>query len=347
LKNPSATLRANRRLAAVVLGVMLLMAGIGLAYALQTEAFRRANDKGLVKRPSRRQPAQPADTDPGPAKILAPARLAGLGYLLPGTTAVAGIHVQELLATQTGRKFLETKWKVGPFAFRLTDLKKWTGLSLDEIDHAVLGSKADEPFPPPTVVVLRTRGPLDLEKIRIALDARPKGGGNRKWYAYKAAGSSLSLVLWHFDDRTLLIALLPKHFKDVPPKPVEDLSSLAAPTKTILEERIGLGTSLWLAGHSEDWTNGALGLLTDQFPKADLATAKSVRAVALWAEAAKAPIVQGAISCNNTDATKRLGAFYVPKWKKSWPGLTVVQESEWLSLQAKIELECLRKFTDN
>src|SRR5262245_51959649 len=65
--------RSNRRVAAAVLGVMLLMSGIGLAYALRTQDFRRQNDKSLPRK-ARKPFGNYAEPPPLPEGPLPPAR---------------------------------------------------------------------------------------------------------------------------------------------------------------------------------------------------------------------------------------------------------------------------------
>src|SRR5262249_54991934 len=87
--------RANRLVAGVILGVMRVMAGTGLTYALLTVQQRREHDRALPRK-SRR----PWLTDqPTAGDVVASADLAGLGYLPPPTGVVAALQVEELLAS--------------------------------------------------------------------------------------------------------------------------------------------------------------------------------------------------------------------------------------------------------
>src|SRR5437764_9185 len=118
--------RSNRTVAGVVLGLMVLMAAGGLTLALWTQSVRRAHDKGIVKRPSRR-PALPPLSGREPAvEVVAPAHLPALGYLPPETSLLAGLHVQELLASPAGKELADAP--LGPAGVRLASVRKWTGL---------------------------------------------------------------------------------------------------------------------------------------------------------------------------------------------------------------------------
>ncbi len=90
---------------AVVLGVMGLMAAIGLAYALYTQPTRRAYDTALPP-PPRRSPL--ADL-PAPAPVVtAPAALEALRWLPPDCTLIAGVQLTELRQTEEGRDLHES-----------------------------------------------------------------------------------------------------------------------------------------------------------------------------------------------------------------------------------------------
>src|SRR5437870_4767120 len=72
---------SNRKVAAIVLGIMALMAAISLVYALRTTELRRSHD--FLPEP----PAPPPVVTTTP-----PIELTGLGYLPANCTAVIGLH---------------------------------------------------------------------------------------------------------------------------------------------------------------------------------------------------------------------------------------------------------------
>src|SRR5262249_20889470 len=87
--------RRNRLIAAVVCGVMLLMSGVGLTYALMTQDFRRHNDTALPRK-ARKAFGNPGEPPPLPEGPLPPARLDGLAYLPTSTNVLAGLDVGSL-----------------------------------------------------------------------------------------------------------------------------------------------------------------------------------------------------------------------------------------------------------
>src|SRR5262249_45438468 len=188
---------------------------------------RRAPPPRGVTRP-RRAAARPSGPPAeGPPAVVAPARLAALGYLPAGTSVLVGAHVAELRASPAGRELLEMPVKVAGREVRLGSLAGWVGLKLEEIDHLVLGVKADDPFPPPGLLVARTRAPYDAGEVRRALGAeRAPGGGKKRLYKVEPPGMRMPLVLWLADERTLVLGLVADHLGEVPETPAEGVEHL-------------------------------------------------------------------------------------------------------------------------
>src|SRR5262245_15029286 len=79
----SGTPWTNRKIALSIVIGMLLMASVGLVFALTTEGFRRHNDYRVKKE------------QPLPLTVQAPGELAGLGYLPADCNVVAAMQVAE------------------------------------------------------------------------------------------------------------------------------------------------------------------------------------------------------------------------------------------------------------
>jgi hypothetical protein len=113
--------RANRLVAGIVLGVMVLMGATGLTYALMTVQVRRDHDRSLPRQSRkvfdllRKGPAEPTET-------VAPGRLAALGYLPADTGIVAAIQVEELLASPAGKDLRSRGLKVAGVELKLDDV---------------------------------------------------------------------------------------------------------------------------------------------------------------------------------------------------------------------------------
>src|SRR5262245_48015023 len=180
---------SKRLVLLVVLGVMVVMAGTGLTYALRTVQERRDHDRALPRK-SRR----PWLTDPAaPPDVVAPTDLAGLGYLPPSTGVVAALQVEELLASPAGKELRSRPLKIGNVDFTLDSVRDWTGVEVDNLDHLVLGvvvrDGTDADLTPAVHLVVRTRKPYQAERVRVALkaarahDERTPEGGQRTLYS--------------------------------------------------------------------------------------------------------------------------------------------------------------------
>jgi hypothetical protein len=327
--------RANRLVAACVLGVMFLMATVGLTYALWTQKDRRAHDTDLGKRP-RRFPASVEDPLPEVATV-APARLAALGYLPPDSNVVAGVHVAELMHTAAGRELLTKPLKVGSLEIRFDSLERLSVLKLDELDHVVLGLRAEDPLGQPAALVVRTRRPYDAERVKAALKTeRLATGGEKTLDRFEIKDTPFRPVLWCADDHTLVFALLPAHFEQIAPR--KNIDHLPRAVQKVLEERVGGVGPLWLAGHVADWNKAEWPNLLPRLKKEDLERWSAVRTFAVWLQCEEGVQVSAAIQCRDADAAHALEAFFTggDKWKSA-------REEDWLSLQWKTDLDGLRQ----
>jgi hypothetical protein len=334
--------RSNQATAGFVLANMALVAAAGLALALRTQSERRAHDAGLPhgRRPSRAVPEPPAPAGPAPAEAVAPDRLAALGYLAPDTSVVAGLHVAELLADDAGKRLLSDPIKVGASEFRLAALEGWTGLRPEEVDHVVLGVKADDPLPPRLNVVVRTRRPYDAAKVRAALKARPAVGGTKELYRFDGPG--VPLVLWSADDRTLVLGLLATHLEAVPLRPRDGLEALVPELRPILRERMRPAGPVWAAGSARDWANTAAAPLLERLGPADRARVRSVRTFGLWLQPGREVTVNGVFRCADPDAARALEQYAQTRWGKS-TNLKVVVDDDWLTVQLRADAAAVAK----
>ena len=193
--SPAAPSRlSNRAIAGLVVAVMLGMAALGLAFALQTVGFRRANDlKG----------AQPPEQVPE-ARSVPPAEWPGLGYLPEDVQAVAGIRIGEALQSTAGKALLAR--------LSLADGKTVLGLAPNEIDDLLIGANF-RTLPPRLVIV--AHGTVGSPKLS---DRTVERHGKtldrlRLWTAGPEG------VAWRPDAHTVVAALLPEDFDHVPAKP--------------------------------------------------------------------------------------------------------------------------------
>jgi hypothetical protein len=328
--------RSNRMVAAVVLGVMVLMAGGGLTLALVTQKDRRAHDTGLSRRP-RRSPLA-SDTEETPPAPLPPDKLPALGYLPPGTNLILGARVTELLASKAGSQLLKDPVQVGGSEYRLSTLPAWVGLRLEDIDHLALGVRLDDALLPPFYLVVRTRQPCDAEQVRRALKAtRVAAPGDKTLYSFRTAQGDLPLTLWFADDQTLVVALLPDQFAAVPARPEEDLGQLPAELRTVLRERREPVAPAWLAGHSRDWTKTWAAKLLDRLKKEDRERLRRVQTFGVWLQPNGTLTLMAVCGCKDEEAARSLDAFLHAPRGDADRTLKTALDGPWLNLQWQIE----------
>jgi hypothetical protein len=330
--------RANRAVAGVILGVMLVMAGTGLTYALWTVKERREHDRALPRK-SRRPWL--SDQLP-PEDVVASADLAGLGYLPPSTGVVAAVNVAELLASPAGKAWSSRPLKIGNGDFTLDSVRDWTGVEVENIDHLVLGvvvrdgEEAD--LTPPVHLVVRTRKPYRQERVRVALKAtksheeRTPEGGKRTLYA--ASVRNLPVQLWLADERTIIVGLF-SNLEQVPGKPTEGMSQLPSEVRQVIEKRVGAGAPAWGAGHSANWKKTWLPTVAAALKDVPLVSRLAeVRTFALWLVPSRPAKVSGAFRCaGEAVAVKIAQADLAPRQKDNPDAFKYSREGEWLDVQ--------------
>jgi hypothetical protein len=347
---PAVTTRprpSNRVVGVVVLGVMVLMALTGLTYALLTQQVRRDHDK-VLPRTSRRpalpplRPAAPETVEPVP-----PARLTALGYLPAGTTVVVGLHVQELLASPTGKELRGRPLKLGGFELRLGLLGDWTGLDVDDIDHVVVGAvlrdQGDADLTPPAYLVVRTRRPFSANQLRTTLQAgkerqaRTPDGGKRTLYAAKVRG--LPMTLWLPDNRTVVLGLA-SDLADVPAQPAEGIDHLSASLRPLLEKRLAGGMVLWAAGHADDWKKTWLPTLLAGLKDVPmLGRLEQVTSFAVGLVPEKPVKLQGAFLCRDEPAAQTIEEQdLAARARKNSQTFKYSRDGAWLDVQWKFDL---------
>src|SRR5262249_20700652 len=154
----------NRAVLRILFLIMGGMAAAGLAFALWTQHERRKRDA----------------TGPTPVVVTPPLELSSLRYLPGDVDTILGIHVAEILEDPTGRVLLtQLPLPVGNAGFDI--IEQWTGLSLEEMDHLVLGLRVEEHILPRVTLVVQTRRPMDTKKVVAALKAKSASKQGKKY----------------------------------------------------------------------------------------------------------------------------------------------------------------------
>ena len=314
-------------------GVMGLMAAIGLAYALYTQPTRRAYDTALPP-PPRRSPL--ADL-PAPAPVAtAPAALEALRWLPPDCTLIAGVQLTELRQTEEGRDLQNHLFRIGKWEISADLLERWTGLKAREIDHLVVGVRAEEPFPTPTVVVVRTVRPYDQGAVKAALGAEPSANaaGDKTIYQGRPADGGFRPVIWFADERTLVVGLIARHLEAVPDRPADGLERLPTAVREQLQSLLP-GGPVWVAGQSPDWRRtGAALLLGRVLPEKDVDLLGHVRDFAFQLQAERPMTLAAVVRCDGEPAAEALET-RLTEAKPAGADWKLAREGPLLSLQLR------------
>jgi hypothetical protein len=332
--------RSNRATALFVLANMATLALLTLGGALATQGYRRHIDAGLPARP-KRSPL-PEETVPLGPPTVAPARLAALAYLPPGTDLVAGVHVAELRDDPARRKLFDEPLKLGGTEVRLADLPAKIGVAADELDHFVVGMRSEELLSP--VLVARTVHPYDPAKVRQALNARalPAQTAGRTLYQVTPPKANLTALLWCADERTLVLGLARESLEKAN-MPAEGKGEPLTPeVRDVLRKRIGPVGPLWAAGHVGDWGKTAAGLALLRLPEEWQRRIGTVHAFGVWAvPEVKSVTVNAAARCNDEKSAAALKKWLAGRAKNA-DALTLSQDGNWLSAQYRADADAVR-----
>jgi hypothetical protein len=336
----------------MVLGVMALMALVGLTFALLTKDIRRGHDY---------KPKPPNPAVAPSVEALQPIRLPALGYLPADTNFVAGFHVAEALQTPAGRAFLDRS-KLGDTGFNMAAIERVTGLRRDEIDHAVIGIRLTLGQTPRALLVVRTLTPIDQRRVRAALKAHHSiKVGDKEAYNVDLDKPPLVALLWFADPKTLAVGLTKEDLQAVPTPRATNGEQLPQPLAELIRARMTAGTQAWVAGHIENWD--LLQLLTAKFLSEETSKAVTgVRTFGVWLRLGPTVAVQGAARCANAEAAAVLQKALEKAMKRGTDYLRVLgssaeaekvadelargkvtQKEDWVTLEATANAETVRK----
>jgi hypothetical protein len=249
--------RTNGALAAFVLTNMAAVAVMVLPFALATTGFRRDNDP--------KAPLLKNEPTPPPSRIhaVAPAALAGLGYLPDSCNVVAAIHVSELQQLPLGQKLLQrTTADAEPPPWLIEQglgrVEKLTGLKAGDIDHLIFGTQGNAGLSTMALVV-RTGKPYDTAAIaRAQSPVVPVKFHDKDLYQFTVrlgaqgpfpvGGQGL---LWCADPHTLILlfnfALAERDKEMLTDQPRTEMQGPPRAFRPLLSERLTKGTLIWWA----------------------------------------------------------------------------------------------------
>lgn len=336
--------RSNRAIAALVLGVMLLMAGIGLAFMLMTQAQRRAQDTNRPPRRPGKQLGVPELSGPPSVESIPPDKLEALGYLPADVNFLAAVRLPELLAYPLGVQMLREPLRLGDADYRLHDLPGWLGLRADDLDHMVLGVRVKKDVIPPFYLVIRTLQPYEEEPLRQRLKGkRVASADKKKIFAFRLPRGNLTLHVWCAEERTLVLSLFPDQLEALPSQPVAGLRQFAPEIRALLTERREAVAPLWLAGHSSDWSATLAAPLLSRLKKEEAAKLASLRTFGLWIVPDQSLAVKGVFACKDEAGARELEE-YVRSRSRPEAHLKTAQDGPWLTLQFQTEPDFLTRW---
>jgi hypothetical protein len=291
--------------------------------------------------------SKPGPTGPGgqaSAGEVAPADLAGLGYLPDDTNAVFAVHAAQLMESirksgdPSGARLLDD--------MMLSRFGQATGLSADAIEYVVVGLQLKDLLLRP-VVVVRTRQPYDGDQLRGRLEVSGTlHRGGKLLYRVKPQGVTIGMVLWCPNDRDLIAALLPEQFDTLPATPEAGIGRLSPALQEIIRTRLPGGTTVWGAAHSDDWNQTAVrlllptvaaGLVPDDW--------SSLRSIAFALRLENDVIANLWVRSASPEASAKLAERFRARAEgTSFAVRQVPQADDWLWLQAEAKPDPLAEF---
>ncbi|HTU93532.1 MAG TPA: hypothetical protein VMF69_25860 [Gemmataceae bacterium] len=311
---PELSLRSRRSpglVAALAVGVMLLMAGGALIFMLRTQAQRRGYDTSRPPRRPGRQRGVPEPDLPPVVASVAPDKLAALGYLPSDVNFLFAVRVPELLASPAGVRMARDPIKLGNKNYRLEELAAWLGFRLEDIDHLVFAARIDDALLPPFYLVFRTAQPYDEEQMRQRLKAtRLASPGKKTLYAFHPPRPDIQLHAWFADERTVVLALFANQLEGLPRQPVDNLQQLSDEVRTVLTRRREPVAPVWIVGHSRDWSKTPAAMFLSGMKKEDQAKLAALRTFGIWLVPEDSLLVKGVFACKDEAGARGLEGYF-------------------------------------
>lgn len=291
----------NRKVALIVVGVMILMASVGLTYALMTQGERRRNDRITGEKPI------PIPDNPKAWKPVEPRdalQLDALRYLPTGPNVIIGVHVAQMVQYQNDavRKGGGNALKGIPIP--LSTVEKILGFSLRRVDHLVVSVDETE-IPAHYVAVVRGRTALNQKSIQKHLNATEIiEAGSPKVYTMQVEllGSNWSGRLSQPDEQTMILGynVIGRHWMlRQKEKPGEN--HLHSDLKDLLEKQVQPRPLLfWIVGRdpkaSDLWSAATkwFGLSEE-----DEKQARKVKTFAVWARVDNGVVLEALLNCED------------------------------------------------
>jgi hypothetical protein len=234
-----------------LLALMVGMAALTLVFALMTQKWRREHDK------DKNNTAVPVFAEP--------ARLPGLGYLPKGCNLAAAVHFAALREDDAGRALLR---KPRPKLLeKMLGSLPATGLTLEDINHIVVGADLSGFAAPRFTTVMVTREPYEPSSIKRAIE--PKGISattyrGRPLYCFTEPDGIPKL--WCADGRVLVYTTLTiEEMEQIPANIKEPAETLTPAARDALTVHIEKQSRIWAVGDLTP-AKGIINVLQKQAP---------------------------------------------------------------------------------
>jgi hypothetical protein len=200
-----------------------------------------------------REPSSRKKEEPSTRTVhtVAPEKLDGVGFVPEKADMIAGVHIAELWEKKGSEKELERILLVN--MFKLDRIQKWTGLSLDDLDHVVLWWQTGKPLHQPNLVI-RTKQSFKGEAIcqtdKLKKLARR---GEGILYSFRWDEGATGLLWDAGDQHTIIVVFIPGDIDDVPLQPRSGSKKIPWPLRALFKQRrMFSGTPVWFAGRPKN-----------------------------------------------------------------------------------------------
>lgn len=326
---PIAAQAAARRSASPIVFVLggLLVLGVAGAYLLGVFPKSSKTPKGATVSHS----------------VVKPTELAGLGYLPENCEAIIGLQMPaflEKMGPEAAQDPVEALNRMGfPPSFA-ESVESATGVGLINVEQLVVGISFEKgAFPPQIFVVVHTREPYDIETVVRRRKGTSLKQDKRTLHAVKAEKSQ-EVLLWSPSDRVLVGALLKRDFEAIPMQPRTGTSHLKASVVRLMNERIAVDASFWMAASSDQWGKymrpytwlpGSPWTGRDDL----IGPADRLRDVTISVPQDAEKSVSVRIDCRNADGAAKLRAAYQQRFSNE--EIHVGGESETVTLETEFD----------
>jgi len=199
-------------------------------------------------------------------------------------------------------------------------LQEWTGISLNEIDHVIVGLKVDNNLLPRLIVIIETNRPMSTARVKERLRAGRLP--DKEAYLFPS-------------DRIVMLGLTKNDLQSVSGQRKEGIGHLALPLQKALKERVPRGDQVWAVGQSDDWQKTLVLAFLAELPKEDRAVIQRIQTFAIGVRVDQGETVEAAFRCSDETGAKALEQWLRQQGRDEMKEMKISQQEDWVSIQAK------------